>query len=70
VQLVTTSTPFWLFWTLPDADFHLQSATTLAGSNSWSNSSLTNILHLDLRKRVLVPATLSSTNAAFFRLRK
>jgi len=70
VQLVTTSMPFWLFWTLPDADFHVQSATTLTGSNTWSNSSLTNILHLDLRKRVLVPATLSATNAAFFRLRK
>lgn len=67
VQMVPTEQSFWLNWTLPAANFRLQSSTTLA-PNSWVDSPLAGFAAAGKQNVLVASTNLPGANAGYFRL--
>jgi hypothetical protein len=66
IQVVPSSTAYWLNWTVPDSGFSAQTSPGVAPS-AWANLGLPTVL-IDAKRRVQIPA--SSASSSYFRLIK
>jgi hypothetical protein len=68
VYVAPAESRFWVNWTLPDADFGLQSTTNLTDTASWGDPLPLTIFQNNIRRQALLTNDL--LEAAFFRLAK
>ena len=68
VVFASPDSRFWLSWTLPDAGFHLQSASSLTNADAWTDSTLTGVTYATTKRVLLHIADLPDAGKGFFRL--
>jgi hypothetical protein len=68
VVFASPDSRFWLAWTLPDAGFHLQSASSLTNADAWTDSTLTGVTYATTKRVLLHTTDLPDTGKGFFRL--
>ncbi|MGA2245229.1 MAG: hypothetical protein ABSH48_09535 [Verrucomicrobiota bacterium] len=65
---VPPGSAYWLSWTIPDAGFSLQDATSINAATNWADISPLTIQNNGKRQALLAQSELPAGNTAFFRL--